>query len=145
MAEVGVIFLLLAVVVWFVGPLLAVQGDDDLLLQAFSNLLGNALKYTRTRVETVIEVWAEERPGEWAVFVRDNGVGFDPRFQDKLFGVFSRLHPESEFEGTGMGLALVRRIVLRHGGRVWAEGRPGEGAAFGFTLPQQVSSSGEST
>ncbi|WP_169405671.1 GAF domain-containing sensor histidine kinase [Deinococcus apachensis] len=123
-------------VVWRVAPLPPVTGDPGTLRQVMVNLLGNALKYTRTRDPAQVEVWAEERPGEWAVFVRDNGVGFDPRYTDKLFGVFQRLHRFEEFEGTGVGLANVRRIINRHGGTVFAQGIPGEGATFGFTLPR---------
>ncbi|QLG11428.1 histidine kinase [Deinococcus sp. D7000] len=121
---------------WRVSPLPLVNGDHDTLRQVLTNLLGNALKYTRPRTPAVIEVWAEERKEEWAVFVRDNGVGFDPRYQDRLFGAFQRLHLEREFEGTGVGLANVRRIVTRHGGTVSASGREGQGATFGFTLPR---------
>ncbi|GGN44639.1 PAS domain-containing sensor histidine kinase [Deinococcus daejeonensis] len=123
-------------VTWHVGPLPLVTGDHDLLRQVTLNLLSNALKYTRGQPDTRIEVWAEERPREWAVFVRDNGAGFDPHYVDKLFGVFQRLHRAEDFEGTGVGLANVRRIVIRHGGQVSAQGRPGEGATFGFTLPR---------
>jgi signal transduction histidine kinase len=122
-------------VTWHVHPLPLVTGDHNLLRQVVLNLLSNALKYTRNRVDAVIEVWAEERPDEWAVFVRDNGVGFDPRYQDKLFGVFQRLHRADDFEGTGVGLANVRRIIARHGGQVMAHGVLSEGATFGFTLP----------
>ncbi|MBB5233967.1 PAS domain-containing sensor histidine kinase [Deinococcus budaensis] len=121
---------------WQIGPLPRVMADRDTLRQVLSNLLDNALKYTRPREAPQIELWAEGRPGEWAVFVRDNGVGFDPRYSNKLFGVFQRLHRAEDFEGTGVGLANVRRIVTRHGGRVWAEGLPGEGATFAFTLPR---------
>ncbi|ADY27344.1 GAF sensor signal transduction histidine kinase (plasmid) [Deinococcus proteolyticus MRP] len=124
-------------VVWEVAPLPQVTGDRATLHQAAVNLLSNALKYTRTREEAHIRVWAEERPYEWAVFVRDNGVGFDPHYSERLFGVFQRLHRADEFEGTGVGLANVRRIVARHGGTVSAESRLGEGATFGFTLPKQ--------
>lgn len=124
-------------ITWKVGPLPLVMGDQDLLRQVLVNLLSNALKYTRAREQAVIEVWAEEHVGAWAVFVRDNGAGFDPRYAEKLFGVFQRLHRQEEFEGTGVGLANVRRIVTRHGGTVFAQGRPGEGATFGFTLPRQ--------
>ena len=123
-------------VTWRVSPLPLVTGDPDLLRQVLLNLLSNALKYTRDRAETVIEVGAEERPDEWSIFVRDNGVGFDPRYQDKLFGVFQRLHRADEFEGTGVGLATVRRIISRHGGQVSAQGEPGVGATFRFTLPR---------
>ncbi|GGO39369.1 sensor histidine kinase [Deinococcus humi] len=121
---------------WRVTPLPLVTGDQDTLQQVVSNLLSNAVKYTRPRETAVIEVWAEAREGAWAVFVRDNGVGFDPQYQDKLFGVFQRLHLEREFEGTGVGLANVRRIIARHGGTVSAQGVLGEGATFGFTLPR---------
>ncbi|MFK7602171.1 ATP-binding protein [Deinococcus sp. SM5_A1] len=121
---------------WEVSPLPLVSGDHDTLRQVICNLLSNALKYTRPRELAVIEVWAEEHAAEWAVFVRDNGVGFDPQYQDRLFGVFQRLHLEREFEGTGVGLANVRRIVTRHGGTVSATSVLGEGATFSFTLPR---------
>ncbi|WP_229753178.1 sensor histidine kinase [Deinococcus aerophilus] len=121
---------------WQVGPLPQVTGDPAMLRQVMANLLSNALKYTARQEKAVIEVWAEERPDRWALFVRDNGVGFDPRYADKLFGVFQRLHRQDDFEGTGVGLANVRRIVTRHGGEVSATGQPGEGATFGFTVPK---------
>ncbi|AFZ65900.1 PAS domain-containing protein [Deinococcus peraridilitoris] len=119
---------------WNVSPLPQVHGDQGTLYQVMVNLISNALKYSRTREVSRIDVWSEEHEHGWAIFVRDNGVGFDPRYGDKLFGVFQRLHRQEEFEGTGVGLANVRRIVHRHGGQVWAEGRPGEGATIGFTL-----------
>jgi len=121
---------------WDVAVLPLVAGDQDLLRQVVFNLLSNALKYTSKREETLIEVWAEERADEWLVFVKDNGAGFDPRYQDKLFGVFQRLHRADEFEGTGVGLVTVRRIVQRHGGRVWAHGTVDAGATFAFSLPK---------
>ncbi|AFZ69189.1 ATP-binding protein [Deinococcus peraridilitoris] len=123
-------------VLWQVSPLPLISADHNLLRQVMLNLLANALKYTRTKEAGNVEVWAEEREDEWAIFVRDNGVGFDPRYADKLFGVFQRLHRQEEFEGTGVGLANVRRIVQRHGGRVWAQSTLGEGATFGFVLPK---------
>ncbi|ULH17933.1 ATP-binding protein (plasmid) [Deinococcus sp. KNUC1210] len=123
---------------WRVSALPLVLGDHDLLRQVLLNLLSNAVKYTRTREQAVIEVWAEERDTAWAVRVKDNGVGFNPQYANKLFGVFQRLHRQEEFEGTGVGLANVRRIVSRHGGQVWAQGSPDAGATFGFTLPKQV-------
>lgn len=121
---------------WEIGPLPLVMADSDTLRQVVTNLLENALKYTRPREVARVEVWAEERPSEWVVHVRDNGVGFDPQYTNKLFGVFQRLHLTKDFEGTGVGLANVRRIITRHGGRVWASARLGEGATFGFTLPK---------
>lgn len=120
---------------WKIGTLPVVWGDETLLQQALGNLLENAVKFSRNQEYTLIEVWTEENASTWSVFVRDNGVGFDARYQERLFGVFQRLHTDREFEGTGMGLATVRRIVLRHGGTVSASS-PGQGATFGFTLPR---------
>lgn len=120
---------------WEVGELPGVLGDALALRQVFENLLSNALKYTRPREVARINVSAQTHNGGVRVEVRDNGVGFDARFSDKLFGVFQRLHLPQDFEGTGVGLASVRRIVERHGGTVEAHGRLGEGATFAFTLP----------
>jgi light-regulated signal transduction histidine kinase (bacteriophytochrome) len=117
------------------GPLEPAPGDESLLRQVWTNLLSNAFKYTRPREVAEISISCVRRPGELVYEVRDNGVGFDPRFATRLFGIFQRLHGGSEFEGTGVGLALVQRIVHRHGGRVWAEGAPGRGATFSFALP----------
>lgn len=118
-----------------VKPLPPASGDRAMVRQIFANLLDNAVKFTRTQPAPAIEV-AGRRDGDWNVYsVKDNGVGFDPRYGHKLFGVFQRLHSPDEFEGTGIGLALVDRIVRRHGGKVWAEGKIGAGATFYFTLP----------
>ncbi|UQN09351.1 ATP-binding protein [Deinococcus sp. QL22] len=123
---------------WMIRPLPSVMADQATLRQVMINLLSNALKYSRTRSEPQIEIWAEERGQEWAIFVRDNGVGFDPRYADKLFGAFQRLHRQEEFEGTGVGLANVRRIVTRHGGTVSAHSQVDQGATFEITLPRPL-------
>lgn len=121
------------------GSLPKGMGDKSLLAQVWINLLGNALKFSSKRERPLIEVNAISDAKEYIYFVRDNGAGFDPRYQAKLFGVFQRLHDASEFPGTGVGLALAQRIVVRHGGRIWADGKPDEGATFYFTLPKEDS------
>ena len=108
--------------------------DPGLLGVVFTNLLSNAVKYTRPRAPAVIEVGETTRDGERAFFVKDNGVGFEMKYADRLFGVFQRLHRKEEFEGTGVGLATVQRIIHKHGGRIWAEATPDRGASFYFTL-----------
>ncbi|RZL06708.1 MAG: hypothetical protein EOP40_17190, partial [Rubrivivax sp.] len=125
------------VVDWVVArDLPVVQGDALLLREVWANLLGNAYKYTRPRERTRIEVgWSVDPVVGYTFFVRDNGVGFDTKYAQKLFGVFQRLHRASEFEGTGIGLALTRRIIERHGGSIWAESQLGEGSTFYFSLP----------
>jgi PAS domain S-box-containing protein len=112
-----------------------VRGDSRLLADVLQNLLGNAWKFTANKPDARIEFGGEVmEQGTFAFFVHDNGAGFDPDYAHKLFGAFQRLHTSREFEGTGIGLAMVRKIISRHGGRVWAEGRPNEGATFWFTL-----------
>jgi PAS domain S-box-containing protein len=121
---------------WRISPMPIVLADENMMRQVWSNLLGNALKYSSQRERSVIEV--EHRPqtdGSHLFSVRDNGAGFDMAYADKLFGVFQRLHKASEFAGTGIGLASVRRVLGRHGGRIWAEAAPDQGATFFFTLP----------
>ena len=121
---------------WRIAPMPAVRGDPTMLRQVFQNLLSNAVKYTRGRQEAVVAVGCEPAEDEFVFSVRDNGAGFDMAYAQKLFGVFQRLHRAEEFEGIGIGLANVRRVVERHGGRAWAESAPGKGAIFSFTLPR---------
>jgi signal transduction histidine kinase len=118
-----------------VGRLPVIDGDEGLLRQVLENLLQNAAKFTRRQAEARIEVGTVDVEGTPALFVADNGAGFDMQYADKLFGVFQRLHRAEDFEGTGVGLAIVHRIITRHGGRVWATGAVEEGATFYFTLP----------
>jgi light-regulated signal transduction histidine kinase (bacteriophytochrome) len=125
---------------WRVDALPEVRGDGEALRLVLTHLIANALKFTRGRDVARVDVRCDETDTEWLVEVHDNGVGFDDRYVDRLFGVFQRLHTEDEFEGHGVGLALVRRVVSRHGGRTWAKSRGSDphagGATFGFSLPK---------
>jgi light-regulated signal transduction histidine kinase (bacteriophytochrome) len=121
---------------WLVGSLPTVECDPGLIKLVFVNLLANAAKYTRSRASAKVDIDQATVDGETVIFVRDNGVGFNMKYAHKLFGVFQRLHRAEEFEGTGVGLATVLRIIRKHGGRIWAEAEVNKGATFFFTLGQ---------
>jgi PAS domain S-box-containing protein len=125
---------------WRIGALPAVVCDPGLMRIVFTNLLSNAVKYTRPREKAVIEVGQTVKDGQLVIYVRDNGVGFDMKYSDKLFGVFQRLHRVDEFEGAGVGLATVQRIIRKHRGTIWADARLNEGATFSFTLGRAAAS-----
>ena len=125
-------------IAWEIHPLPPVRADRSLLRLVLVNLISNAVKFTGARAEARIEIGcAPSGDGETVIFIRDNGAGFDPKYTGKLFGVFQRLHSHEEFEGTGIGLANVQRIIHRHGGRAWAEGVVDGGATFYFSIPKQ--------
>jgi light-regulated signal transduction histidine kinase (bacteriophytochrome) len=120
-----------------IPELVACEADPALLHQVYVNLLSNALKFTSKRADAHIEAGYRQTEGEVVYFVKDNGAGFDMRYADKLFGAFQRLHRAEDYDGTGVGLAIVQRIVHRHGGRIWAEAAPNAGATFSFTLAER--------
>jgi light-regulated signal transduction histidine kinase (bacteriophytochrome) len=118
------------------GALPGAVGDMTLIRQVFANLVSNAVKFSSKSQDPRVAVGGQEEGDSYVYWVKDNGAGFDMAYSDKLFSVFQRLHSEDDFEGEGIGLANVQRIVARHGGRVWAEGAPGKGATFFFSLPK---------
>jgi light-regulated signal transduction histidine kinase (bacteriophytochrome) len=127
------------IISWNIRDLPMVRVDRSLMRQALVNLLSNAIKFTSTRSRAVIEIGTEPgRADEDTIYIRDNGVGFNPRYAQKIFGVFERLNNADDFEGTGIGLANVQRIIRRHGGRVWGLGKVDSGATFYFTLPRST-------
>jgi light-regulated signal transduction histidine kinase (bacteriophytochrome) len=118
-----------------IGELPVANGDTNLIRMVWYNLLGNAVKFSAGLPEPITIISGYTNHNEAVYSIKDNGVGFNPEYMDKLFGVFNRLHSKEDFEGTGVGLSIVRRIIIRHGGRVWAESHPGSGATFYFSLP----------
>jgi signal transduction histidine kinase len=118
------------------GPLPTVTGNAERLVQVFQNLVGNALKFRRADERPVIHVSAVPGAGEWSFAVRDNGIGMDRQYQDRIFVIFQRLHTRAEYPGTGIGLAICKKVIEGHGGRIWVESEPGAGATFHFTLPR---------
>ena len=124
---------------WQIGALPEIQADKTLIRQVFMNLISNAVKFSQFKSVPRVEINCDAGDRDFVFSVIDNGVGFDTRYQHKLFGVFSRLHEKEDFDGTGVGLAIVQRIVDRHGGKVWADSQLGEGASFYFSIPQKRS------
>jgi light-regulated signal transduction histidine kinase (bacteriophytochrome) len=123
---------------WAVQALPPAKGDINTIRQVWINLLSNAIKYSGKKEAPRIEIGSFVHEEQTAFFIRDNGIGFDNRYRDKLFKVFQRLHSPSQFEGTGVGLALVAKIISKHGGKVWAEGEVNKGACFYFSLPNEI-------
>lgn len=122
---------------WITPVLPPVKADPNTIKQVWMNLIANAVKYSNKQEHPLIETGSLTGTNETIFFVKDNGVGFDVKYKDKLFKVFQRLHSAAEFEGTGVGLAIIEKIITKHGGRVWAEAEPGKGACFYFSLPDE--------
>jgi light-regulated signal transduction histidine kinase (bacteriophytochrome) len=120
---------------WVIGTLPSVRADVSTIRQVWTNLLSNAVKYSKVSTKPRIEIGSYKENNQTVFYVKDNGVGFDEKYKEKLFRVFQRLHSENEFEGTGIGLALVEKIISRHDGKVWANGEVNKGASFYFSLP----------
>ena len=121
---------------WDISQLPEIIGDYNLMRQVWINLMDNAVKYTRNRKKAHIKIRSKDDKENLVFYIQDNGVGFDMKYADKLFGVFQRLHASAQFDGTGIGLANIQRIILRHGGRAWAEAEPDRGATFYFSIPK---------
>lgn len=120
---------------FIIKPVEDIEGDNSMLKQVITNLISNAVKYSGKKEKAIIEIGSFQKNNTIVYYIKDNGAGFDMKYYDKLFGVFQRLHSASEFEGTGVGLALVQRIIKKHQGEVWAEAEPEKGATFYFSLP----------
>ena len=118
-----------------VGAMPVLECDQSQMVSLFQNLIGNSIKYRQPDVPPIITVEIRQEGDEWIFGVRDNGIGIDPQYRDRIFIIFQRLHTPGTYDGTGIGLAICKRIVERHGGRIWMESEPGKGAAFFFTLP----------
>jgi len=124
-------------IVWNIHSLQPSYGDVNTIRQVWMNFISNAIKYSKTTEKPVIEIGSFTEAGQDVFFIKDNGVGFDPKYKDKLFKLFQRLHSSAEFEGTGVGLAIVEKVISKHGGKVWVEAEKDKGACFYFSLPQK--------
>jgi light-regulated signal transduction histidine kinase (bacteriophytochrome) len=116
-------------------PLPTLEVDSGQMVELLQNLVGNAIKYRKPNEQPIIEIRSERKTGDWIISVKDNGIGIDPQYHERIFGLFQRLHVWGEYEGTGIGLAIAKRIVERHGGHIWVESEPGKGSSFSFSIP----------